>query len=152
MKTGQKEKTRQKYMDVLNEIHLALNYNPNADLLRICTAHKVNNLIPTYLRRMGVIVMLPHGNKWNDNDLTKIQIIERLYEMKRQSNEQSKLRRFNEQLTIEPIDYTKKDLNAWKSNINKQKSIKSDLPIQQPEPKRGFELKLFGLTIIKINR
>jgi hypothetical protein len=152
MKTGQKETTRQKYMDVLNEIHLALNYNPNADLLRICTAHKVNNLIPTYLRRMGVIVMLPHGNKWNDNNLTKSQMIERLYVMKREANEKSKLKRFNEQLTIEPIEYTKKDLNAWKSNLNSQKSIKSDLPIQQPEQKRGFELKLFGLTIIKINR
>lgn len=152
MKTGQKETTRQKYMDVLNEIHLALNYNPNADLLRICTAHKVNNLIPTYLRRMGVIVMLPHGNKWNDNNLTKSQMIERLYVMKREANEKSKLKRFNEQLTIEPIEYTKKDLNTWKSNLNSQKSIKSDLPIQQPEQKRGFELKLFGLTIIKINR
>jgi virulence-associated protein VagC len=152
MKTGQKETTRQKYMDVLNEIHLALNYNPNADLLRICTVHKANNLIPTYLRRMGVIVMLPHGNKWNDNNLTKPQIIERLYEMKRESNEQSKLKRFKGQLTIEPIEYTQKDLNAWKSNVNKQKSEQSELPIQQPEQKRGFELKLFGLTIIKINR
>jgi len=152
MKTGQKETTRQKYMDVLNEIHLALNYNPNADLLRICTAHKVNNLIPTYLRRMGVIVMLPHGNKWNDNNLTKSQMIERLHLMKREANEQSKIRRSKGQLTIEPIEYTKKDLNAWKSNIKDQKSIKSDLPIQQPEQKRGFELKLFGFTIIKINR
>jgi len=152
MKTGQKETTRQKYMDVLNEIHLALNYNPNADLLRICTAHKANNLIPTYLRRMGVIVMLPHGNKWNDNNLTKPQIIERLYEMKRESNEQSKLKRFKGQLTIEPIEYTQKDLNAWKSNVNKQKSEQSELPIQQQEQKKTFELKLFGITIIKINR
>jgi virulence-associated protein VagC len=152
MKTGQKETTRQKYMDVLNEIHLALNYNPNADLLRICTAHKANNLIPTYLRRMGVIVMLPHGNKWNDTKLTKVEMIERLYEMKREANKLSKIRRSNEQLTIEPIQYTENNLNAWKSNVNKQKSEQSELPIQQPEQKRGFELKLFGLTIIKINR
>ena len=152
MKTGQKETTRKKYMDVLNEIHLALNYNPNADLLRICTAHKVNNLIPTYLRRMGVIIMLPHGNKWREHYMCKNEIIERLYEMKKQSNEQSKIKRSNEQLTIEPIQYTEKDLNAWKSNVNKQKSKQSELPIQQLEQKRGFELKLFGLTIIKINR
>jgi len=152
-----RETTRKKYINVLNEIHLALNYNERANLQNICKAHKVSSEIPSILKKHLIIRVTLNGHKWIDETKTKLEIVNLIYSAKRQKNEQSKIKRSNELKTIETIKPIQNDLNAWKSKINEQKTVQSNVPIitemqKTVETSKTFELKLFGITILKIKR
>lgn len=154
-KRGMRNDTKQRYLDCINEIHLALNYNEAAKLQDICGRHNVSKSIPTYLRKHKIIRVSLIGHKWIDDKMTKSDIIDLMYEENRLANinaKAKKIKPLDKQLTIEPIQTTEKELKEWKSKVNDQISIKSELPIQNPEQKKCFELKIFGITIIKINR
>jgi hypothetical protein len=154
---GMREETRKKYFDAVNEIHLALNYNERADLIEICKAHKVSKAIPSILRKFDVIRLTTNGNRWIETQRTKWEILDLIYNEASLINQKNKIKRSKELKTTEPIQYTKNDLNAWKTKINKQKTVSSNIPTKNENEKpvenqKIFELKLFGLTILKIKR
>ena len=152
-----RETTRKKYINVLNEIHLALNYNERANLQDICKAHNVSKAIPTVLKRNQIIRVSLNGHKWIDQTKTKVEIADLIYLDARTNNKENKIKRSNELKSIEPIKPIENDLNAWKSKVNEQKTVSSNLPITNEvektvETSKTFELKLFGITILKIKR
>ncbi len=152
-----RETTRKKYINVLNEIHLALNYNERANLQHICKAHNVSKAIPTVLKKHQIIRVSLNGHKWIDEKKTKVEIADLIYLDARTNNKENKIKRSNEVKTIEPIKHIENDLNAWKSKVNDQKTVQSNVPIiteiqKTVETPKTFELKLCGITILKIKR
>jgi hypothetical protein len=156
-KRGMRETTRKKYINALNEIHLALNYNERVNLQHICKAHNVSKAIPTVLKKHQIIRVTLNGHKWIDQTKTKVEIADLIYLDARTNNKENKIKRSNELKTIELIKPIQNDLNAWKSKVNEQKTVQSNVPIiteiqKTVETPKTFELKLFGITIIKIKR
>jgi len=158
-----REITRRKYIDAINEIHLALNYNERANLQDICKAHNVTKGIPTILKKNDIIRVTILGHKWIDTAKTKSEIADIIYLSTSEMHHKLKMKRLEKRKDEILSNINQDDLNAWKSKVNDQKTESSNTLIKNQiddvikmveniDHERTFELKIFGITILKIRR
>ena len=148
MKKGMQKKTEQKYLNVFNQIFHAVRMNPKVALNNICAVNNVAHNLPSEMQKVGILQRTSKGIKWIDVPPNTAQVY-RLCEYRSQkaiqykkNNQVDLFTSIKNEKTTEPIKRKRKPVISHENN-------QKDVVLTN---NNSFELKLFGLSIIKIAR
>jgi len=149
MKTGMQKKTEQKYLNVFSQIFHAVRMNPKVNLNHICASNNVAHNLPTIMRRVGILEKTSNGIYWKDVP-PNLKQVERVCEYRSEVLQKGKV--INNQVdlfTSIKNEKTTEPIKRKRKPVISQENVQKDIVLTN---NNSFELKLFGLSIIKIAR
>lgn len=148
MKRAMQKNTEQKYLSVFNQIFHAVRMNPKVTLRDICTSNNVAHNIPFEMQKIGILQKTSYGLKWIDVPPNTTQV-HRLLEYRSQRAMQLKNNNQVDLFTSIKNEQTTEHIKRKRKPVISHENKQKDIVLTN---NNSFELKLFGLSIIKIAR
>ena len=151
MKTrkGMRKSTEEKYLNVFNQIFHAVRINPNINVNDICVNNGVTHNLASMMKKVGIIQDTKNGVLWIDVP-PNIKQVKRIHDYRTKQNEKYRLKNNQTDLfTSIKNEKTTEPIKRKRKVVISQENVQKDIVLTD---NYSFEVKVFGVSIIKIAR